>query len=337
MMSEPIRIIPNEQTADAIVILPGKHVSIFNVPLPELPENKLLKILPGIMADYIAGDIQETHLSVVQKISGSRSLVAVCEGKWLEQARRAAIEKDEKIKAFWPDYALLEVPEKGSNIMKLSGRILGRRSDGTGFNVEERHFEHVMGNEPFTEVFESRAVPSGVGLATGKFSAQPSLASYGSALKRLAILGFAVLFAWLVSSWITISHLESERDRYHSASIEVFKKTYPEVTRIVNVEAQMKALSQQTGGNRNDSFVQYADLLFGAINASPGVSLETLNYATDDDRAVLNVTISTFNYSQVSHFESQLIASRFDVLQGESSQSAESIMSSYQLRRKINE
>lgn len=337
MMSEPVKIIPNEQNADAIAILPGQYVSFFNITLPDLPEDKILRILPGIMADKIVGDINVMHLSLVQKMENGNYIVSVCEHKWLEHAKRTVLEKNKVIKAIWPDYALLDVPDKDINIMKLSGRVLARYADGTGFNVEERFFDHIIGPLQYKEVFECRSVPKGVGLASGKFSAKPPVITYMRSLIRAGILGAVIFVLWAISGMMMISEMENEWERYQNASVEIFKKTYPDATRIVNVEAQMKARAIENGDSSGADFINSANLVFRSVNGSPGVTLESLSFNSTDTGTRLDLTISTNSFAQASYFESQLVSAGFDVTQGESSQTSENIFNSYELQESLVE
>ena len=337
MMSNPINIIPNEQNTASIAILPGEKVSFFNVELPALPENKLLKILPGIMADYVAGDVKEMHLSLIEKMPDGRHLVSVCDEKWLQEAKRTANEKNKSIKAIWPDYALLAVPEKDVAIMKLSGRILARRADGTGFNVNERFLEHVIGDLPVKEVFESRSVPNGAGLASGKFSARPPLLSYIRALKRIAILCVIGSLIWIISSLLAISQLEQEWERYQVANEEIFRSTYPEVTRVVNVEAQMRALGSSVENGGRSDFSHLTNTIFKAVSETPGVAIESMSFDASGSTTNIDVTVSTASFALAGVFENTLKLEGFLVTQGESGQSGETILTSFQLKEEAND
>ncbi len=337
-MSEPIKIIPNKVQTGAIAILPGEYVSFFSVKLPEIPPSKLEKILPGVMADYVAGDVNEMHLSLIEKKSDGEHLVAVCDHTWLEMAKTAALKENKILKAIWPDYALLEVPDQDVAIMQLSGRVLARRANGTGFNVKQEYLTHVIGDQPYSEVYESRIVPNGVGLASGKYSARPPVLRYLQALKRVGVLAAIGFLTWVLVSLLTINHYEQERDRYQNASVDVFKQTYPNVTRIVNPEAQMRALLSQGGGEGGTAYIPIAERVFKVVGESAGVRLESLSFDTSSIAGPrVDITISSPSYAQANLFESKLLESGFMVSQGESTQSEDNILSSYALQENKNE
>lgn len=337
MMSEPIKIIPSDGNSGAIAILPGQFVSFFSVELPGLSTSKLEKILPGVMTDLIASDIQDVHLSIIEKKNDGEHLISVCDLELLKRARNSAVEEGKLLKAIWPDYALLEVPDEDISIMHLSDRVLARRADGSGFNVKKNMLKHVIGNCKFTEVFESRSIPNGIGLASGEFSARAPFGNYIHALKRLAVVSVVGMLLWVMFSWLAISNMEQEWNRYQNASVALLKQTYPQVTRVVNVEAQMRALSTQSNTAGGADFISHADLIFKAVGEVDGLTIESLSFDASEANALISVSISSLNYSQANLFESNLTQEGYHVTQGESSQTADNIFTSYVLRENTND
>lgn len=336
-MVEPIKIIPNDTNTDAIAILPGEHVSFFNIELPELPAKKLEKILPGIMADYVLGKMEDVHISLIDTPRKGEYLIAVCDIKWLDLARKGAVVEGKILKAIWPDYALLAPPEKDLAIMNLSGRVLARRADGTGFNISREMLDHVIGDLPFTEVFESRSIPKGTGLASGRYSARAPLGFYFRAMKRFTVLSVLALMIWLIFIWLNISTLDQEWTQYQNASVDLFKKTYPEVTRIVNVEAQMRALTENAGPGNDADFIYLADKVFKSVSESAGVTLENLSFDASGSKTILDISVSSFTFTQATSFEENLKTEGFKVSQGESTQSEENIVSRFVLEEGYDE
>jgi general secretion pathway protein L len=97
--------------------------------------------------------------------------------------------------------------------------------------------------------------------------------------------------AILLGVWLTLQatsvfldywRLDSESDLLKNSIETVFKETFPKVSRIVNPRVQMeqklKALLAEQQSGQGDDFM---DLLYAAsraINASPGVEIDTLNF-----------------------------------------------------------
>ncbi len=335
-MSVPIRIIDGQITGEAIAILPGEVVSTFSIPLPDLPASKLEKILPGILSDYLAGGSQDAHISIMEKKKTGEALIAVCDRKWMIEAVNLAAQDEKILKAIWPDYALLDVPETGVLQVRHCGRIMVRRDNGTGFTVPDNILQHIISEQAVDQGHELEQPPEGAGLATGKYSPRAPIVLYMKAAKRLVLMMGASFLLWLAYMGIMINENNTERDRYADASVELFKKSYPQVTRIVNVEAQMRALSNGQGGGSGPEFLLFSNALFKAVNDTSGVALYSLGYENSSEVPLLNLVISSVNFSQTTSFENNLSAAGFDVVQGDSSQDGENVFSSYIIREGIN-
>jgi general secretion pathway protein L len=331
-MCEQIKIIEGDIKSDGMAILPGEAVSFFNIPLPDLPAAKLEQILPGVMVEYIAGSIDDAHICIVKKISDGRYLAAVCDNKWMVEARGKAASEGKVLKAIWPDYALLDVPKTDLNVKRVDGRVLVRRPDETGFAIAENMLEHVIGVQDNQNPQEATAVPDGQGLATGKYSPRAPLLIYMRSLARLSIILVVALFVWFIHAGFTILNNENQRLRYADASVGIFKENYPDVKRIVNVEAQMRALLNDGNEEGGIGFLAIANSVFKAVNDTAGIALDSLAYDEVGALQSLNVTILSLNYSQVTSFESSLAAAGYEVLQGASAHDGENILSSYIIR-----
>jgi len=133
----------------------------------------------------------------------------------------------------------------------------------------------------------------------------------------------------LIHAGVTISNTENQQLRFADASIGIFKETYPDVKRIVNVEAQMRTLGNSGNAEGGVGFLEIANSVFKAVNETAGVALDSLAYDEVDQQQSLNLTISSINYSQVTSFESSLSAAGYEVLQGASTQDGGNIFSSY--------
>lgn len=327
-----IRLNIDDATNEATAILPGEWVSYFLVELPNFSQNKLEKIIPSILSDQLAGSIDNIHFAIIEKKDDGNSIIAVCDKARLNEARELANNGGHTLKAIWPDYEQLDIPETGVNLFKdeLSERVMGRRSNGTGFTVPLNMLEHVVRG---LDIFEAKLdnVPSNAGLATGEYSPRPPFNNYFRYLSRACVLLLAVLFIWLVQLWMQISKYEEERLQYSEASLMIFKNTHPDVERIVNVEAQMRALMGDVSLNGNQGFLEISDKIFNTIKNAAGVKLENIAYNVRDNQEIISITISSVNFSQATNFEGGLKELGFSVTQGGSSQNGDIIFSSYSL------
>ena len=328
-MSDEITYIQGASDQQAVAILPGKLVSTFAIELPDISEAKLNKIIPSTLVDLLAGDIEDIHFSILGKNEKGQFIVAVCDAKWMNEIKVDAAQNGIDLVAIWPDYTLIDVPEEGITIVSKDGFILGRRQDGTGFSVKDKFADHVIGENKTSDGKISTIAPAGVGLATGKYSKKPPVLVYIKAVKRLAAIFGLALVSWIAYSLMIISDNEQARLEYADAAVELFKKTYPEETRIVNVEAQMRNLISSSANTGGMDFLHFANDLFEAVNETSGVSLEQLGFENSGDLSQATVTIASTDFAQISEFEGHLNQFGYRFEQGGSSQNGEKIFSDY--------
>lgn len=328
-----IKLHINEATNEATAILPGEWVSYFSVELPDFSFNKLNKIIPNILSEQLAGGFDNIHYSILVKKEDGKSIVAVCDRDHLNNARELANKRGVTLKAIWPDYEGVNVPETGVNLYAddQKERILGKRANGTGFTVPQNMLEHVVrGHEVFEGVLGD--FPTKGGLAVGEYSPRPPINSFLKYLSRAFTLMIIIFLFWIIQIWMQTSNNEDERLQYSDAALEVFKNTHPDVERIVNVEAQMRALSGNNSINGHNGFLVSGDKIFKVIKNTTGIKLENLSYDVNNDQEMLNITISSVDFSQSNAFEEGLKELGFRVTQGGSSQNGDIIFSSYSLQ-----
>lgn len=328
-----IKLHINEEANEAIAILPGEWVSYFAVDLPDFSHNKLEKIIPNILSDQLAGDIDNIHYSIVEKKEDGKSIVAVCDKNYLDKARELASKDGLILKGIWPDYELLSVPETGVSLYAddQEDRVLGKRVNGTGFAVHQNMVEHVVRGFVVSEG-KIGEVPVKPGLAKGDYSPRPPLNNYVKFLSRAIALLLIIFVLWSVQAWVQISNNEEERLQYSDASLAFFRNTHPDVKRIVNVEAQMRALMGESNASDYGGFLASSDKIFNVIKNTLGIKLESISYDINNDLETINITISSVNFSQASAFESGMKTVGFKVIQGDSSQNRDIIFSRYSLQ-----
>ncbi len=328
-MMQEIQIIECAEDDGVIAILAGEVVSYFRIELPDLSNAKLEKIIPGILSDFVAGDIENTHFAVMEKSADGHFIVAVCDHSWMIKAQEKAAKTGKTLKAIWPDYSFLATPDDGISVYQSDSRSIVRRANGVGFTVSASILNDIIGDKPTNPGKLAKTPPEGCGLATGKYNPRPSLFLYLRSAIRLGVILLAALTVWLIHAGITISQNDNLRIRYAEASLQIFKNTHPEVKRVVNVEAQMRALAQDSGTGTRTAFLSFANNIFKAIGDTTGAVLVNLNYDRTGQAPTLNTTISTSNFSQTSSFENEIANAGYNVVQGGSTQEGLVIFSSY--------
>lgn len=317
---------PSGRTA----ILPGEHVSSFVITLPDLPPNRLERVLPGVMADRIATDIDTTNVSLINPLGGGRWLVTACSHEVMASLSGISVE------AIWPDYLSLPLPDQGLAIYKEGSRLLARRPDGTGFSMSSELTSELVGDDAIG--VNPSEFPVGPGMATGSYSPAAPLSDWLALARRPAIIGGVVLTIWCFLTIFEIRQLEENRDALIVQGEEVFKQAQPDVTRIVNAEVQLRAMVQEARQSGGTDFTDHFARLVSVISKIPGVRVEEIDWqqasaGRPDERLLL--TVSTGDFASLDQLAADMEIAGYSTDQGESNRQGDRVYATIQLEEAI--
>ena len=321
--------------SNAVAVIAGDTVSSFRVTLPALSARKLRKTLPFLVSDLLVTDIEDMHLCLVETETPNDYLLLACAKTVMREMQDKALAEDLTLKAAWPDYMLIAPPDEGVILEHEGGDILCRRADGTGFRMPEKIAEAALSDVPEDarkDGNRGNLPEEGQGLATGIFGPQFPFMSYLPIFKRPAILAASILCIWVIGTFAQIGRHQATRADYEDASIQLFKQAFPDVTRVVNVEAQLmnKMMSSNALPARN--FLYLTDTLFQAIDDVENIGIDRLNFDRTDIRP-LQVTLRAQNFSTLERARQKLVDAGFAVSEGKSSQTVSGVTGDFALSR----
>ena len=118
----------------------------------------------------------------------------------------------------------------------------------------------------------------------------------------------------LASSWVKTAYLNHQAEQLQQQAETLYKKTFPNQTRIVNLRAQMRQQLQSLGidDQAMPSALAMLDQLAPAFLQQPQLSLELLRYQD----GALRMQAVAQNFSQFEAFQSQAQQLGFEVQQG---------------------
>lgn len=305
-------------------LLNGQAVSSFRLRLPNLSDAKLQRALPHIMSDYLSdcGDISFCHMS----LGDDHSLVLACKKSLLDDIMRQAQAEKLEVRAIWPDYMELPQPDEGLVICEQDGDVLARRADGTGFRLPKQLADAAIG-ELKTVTVERATLPDAPGFATGRFGTQLPIGEWFTAIKRPLLMGATAVAVWLFATLYGGIAAHQKSTELAERGEDLFRKKFPEVRRVVNVEAQLR---NQLGNVGGASFSAYGAQLLTALQALPDARLETIEFIGGRTQS-LDITLTARNFSVLENARQKLAASGFRVEEGKSEQSAKLVTARFTL------
>lgn len=296
LMCENIRFERVEKGMVAIVS--GGLVSVIRLAVPPLPEGKLMRVLPNMMAAYNADTVVDTHFSLLGRFDDGTALIAQCAHTVMKTVQDMARQKDHKLVAIWPDYILLPVPQSDDlpYAMTVDGHIALRFADETGLSVPQGLKELAYKGPVETISSDRLTLPTGAGLASGPYGQALSPMALLLLLRRSLIWGFLALTLWLVYAWQSVAHLEGEVAAMADAEITLYRTLYPSA-RVVNVETQLRNALNSEGGQSSGDFKGLMVAFLKVMASVENASLDRLRFDAEASGGSLQVTVVSADFA----------------------------------------
>lgn len=307
-------------------LLDGKNVSSFRLRLPKLSDAKLQRALPHIMSDYLSEDAQNVSLCAVPLADSEDSLVLACRRSELEHILRAAKTDNHELNAIWPDYMQIAIPETGVAVHEIEDDLMVRRADGTGFRLPKPLAELSIGAaERHQAAFD--AAQTGVGFAIGRFGSKLPIGALFAKVKRPLILAGLAFGVWLAATLYAGFDAGRKSSTLARQGEDLFREKFPEVRRVVNIEAQIR---NRLGGGNGGGFSGPATQTLVTLQNVPDIRMEAMAF-TGGRRATIDITLSARNFSALENARQRLSAAGFQVTEGKSEQSKELVLGRFTL------
>lgn len=347
--------LPHEAGKPAVAVLHGAGVTCHRMALPSFAQGKLLKILPGLMDEKMAMAEGERHYALFPapdsaaagtaeagaQAGAGEKLVAVMDADIIKAASNFFRGLGLELVGTVADYMLLPVPAAGcsGNASQFEGRVCVRRADGTCFTMEEDTAAYLLEDGETPEIYSEaawrRQLATAVGheqsLLQGAFAPRGNMAAGFVWFRRAGVLAAASLLVWAGASLYRAADNNSRADRYYAEAEAIFRKALPDVSRIVNMDAQMRRAVAASRQSQGSEFLILSDLAFRAVQGSDQTLLEGLRYDAADGAVVLSVSFASFAEGEA--FKQQLQGLGGIVQEGGSRQEGSRVFSELTVRR----
>lgn len=334
---------PEVAGADAVLVIPGTQVTSLRVAMPDFPDAKLMKVLPGLLDGGLALAQEERHFALVgprEKETGDR-IVAVMAKADMQAALDVCCASGHIVRRLVPDYMVLPVPEEGALALRLSDRVLVRRSDGTGFTAEADLAEAMLAGEEVqkwvpSEEYEDllSAAPSlEINLLQGSFSPRDDAGVWLQRFSRAGLLAAASLLIWIGTTLYTASDNMDRTETLYAKAEARFREALPDVGRIVNLEAQMRQAVQSVRKQEGGEFLILSSLASQALAQDDNTVFESMRF--DGTQSSLMLAVSFGSFSEAEAYKARLSAAGLAVIEGGSRTEGARIVSELTIRRRV--
>ena len=322
------------QLHQLIVWVPSEQLSFTTATIPSGQQRHIDKILPSILEDNLATDIDQLHF-VTGNVSNDDELnVIVVEQSEIADYLALFNQAGLKPQAFLADS--LSIPLHDTQwSLHVNGDVSQLRTASQMSHIfDTQNISTLLGLMPIEQdamlsVYakesqrEELSIPMPVewrgetidklttlpnkavmamNLLQGKFKPQSNVQKYWQQWKRVAILAAVALGLQLITVGIETWQLNQQVKSTKTEIEKVFHKTFPDEKRMVNAKAQtmqrMAGLQSQQDGM---GFLILLQKISPALKASNNISLSRINF--EQRLGTINLDVKAQDYSQLEQLK----------------------------------
>lgn len=311
-------ILDEDHAATVRLVLPGDRVTSRLLEMPETSEENARAAVGFLMEDHLAAPLARTHLVSKKTAEGKRMAVAVAHAdleNWLGALKDLDIRPDEAVVDYQMlagqgETACLEVESyryyyngTGEAFVLDRATLLELESNGLAFG-EDMPAPVATDLAGLFDRFAATAVP--LNLLQGSYGSQASLKEYFKPLARIVALALVVFVFYLGHLGLEGRAWRQAADVLDQQAELLFKTSFPDTSRIVNIRAQLKSKLSGVGDSGGDEFMAINSRLFAVLEKTPEIQVEKLRFGSGEKR--LYVSFSAGSFELLDAFKKQLAA-----------------------------
>ncbi|EMQ2875441.1 type II secretion system protein GspL [Vibrio navarrensis] len=354
---------PFAEQRSVVVLLASSDLVLTDVEIPAGASRQIDNMLPYLLEDEIAQDVDDLHFSILAK-EGRLAHVCAVERDWLHHIVAKFREQGIEIKRIVPDSLALPLSEEGMSAAQLGEQWLFRRSAYQGSAVDQSwmplYLEALSPDEPLT-VASFSSVPSETGkvnwlaqpaemtmallsqgvanikfsLLTGAFKPKSSWLKHWKVWQKVAISGVLLIAAVVAQQVLTIQQYEAQANAYRAESERIFRQVLPGKNKIPTVSYLKRQMEDEerrlSGGASGDSILNWMALIPDTIGKVKNFEVQSVKY--DGNRGEVRIQAQSKDF-QIFEQARVALSEHFQVEQGQLNRTGDSVVGSFVLKRK---
>ncbi|HDY7886760.1 TPA: type II secretion system protein GspL [Vibrio vulnificus] len=346
-----------------VVLVAASDVVLTEVDIPPGASRQFESMLPYLLEDEIAQDVDDLHFSVLAKENGKAQVCGV-DRRWLQHMLDAFRAQGLDVKRVLPDSLALPLDDEGISAAQLGEQWLFRHSACQGSAVDDSwmpvYLNALAGEQPLsiacfsslpeqqgqahwlsrpvemTMALLSQGVADGkFSLLTGEFKPKSSFFKHWKVWQKVAISGSLLIAALVAQQVLTIQRYESQAQAYREESERIFRQVMPGRNKIPTVSYLKRQMEDEirrlSGGGAGDSMLQWMAQLPGTIGQVKNFEVLSIKY--DGNRGEVRIQAKSNDF-QIFEQARVKLSEQFQVEQGQLNRTGDAVIGSFVLKRK---
>ncbi|MDN3700523.1 type II secretion system protein GspL [Vibrio artabrorum] len=361
---------PYAEKRSCIALLPGNECLIKRVEIPKGAARQFDSMLPFLLEDEVAQDIEELHLTILDK-DATHATVCGVDREWLKQALDLFREANITFRKVLPDTLAIPLQEQGISALQIEQHWLLRQSHYHAVSVSEVWLPMFLQSdwvvsgeeEQATTIFcytsmpnddvqrqsglewqakpaelvmallSQQAISSSVNLLTGTFKTKSSFSKYWRVWQKVAIAACLLVAVIVTQQVLKVQQYEAQAQAYRMESERIFRAVLPDKQRIPTVsylKRQMNDEAKKYGGSGDGDSLLAWLALLPETLGKVG-AIEVENIRYDGNRSEIRLQAKS---SDFQHFETVRVKleEKFTVEQGPLNRNGDAVFGSFTLK-----
>lgn len=315
---------------EVVALADGAALTLTSVNIPPGSERQLETVLPFLLEDDLAQDVDLVHLALLNK-QGDRAEVAVIEHRIMQRWLDAMTDAGLVVRRLVPDCLCLPWHDDGYSAAKLSGRWLFRLDAFAGGTAEEAWLPVWMDSlsalrddsaapqihcyselppqatdnwvaepcELVMQLLAEQAQQTRYNLLTGRYKPQNQIYKHLKPWRGAAIAAGLLLAVLGAEKVAAIYQMEAQAEQYRAEAESVVRTLMPQNQRIPTTSYLKRLLESEVNrlsgaGAQNGAMVWMAELA-PILDAAPAIQLDAMRFDFDRGEMRLNARGKDFS------------------------------------------
>ncbi|KAB0302166.1 type II secretion system protein GspL [Vibrio fortis] len=360
---------PYAEKRTCIALLSGNDCLLKRVEIPKGAARQFESMLPFLLEDEVAQDIEDLHFTILDK--GAESAV-VCgvEQQWLTQVMSAFSEVGITIRKVLPDTLALPVDAEGVTALQIDDQWLLRQSAFQAVSIRQAWLPMFLSSdwlvteddakptifsytvlpdeeaqqqsgvewqakpaELVMSVLSQQAITSGVNLLTGRFKTKSSFTKYWKIWQKVAIAACLLIAVIATQQTLKVQRYEAEALAYRAESERIFRQVLPGKRKIPSVSYLKRTMNEEAsrygGSSDGATLLGWLTQLPSTLGQVTSIEVESIRYDGNRSEVRLQAKSSDFQHFETARTK---LAEKFSVEQGPLNRNGDAVYGSFTLK-----